>query len=263
MENGWIKLHRKTLKNPIVCKDAAHLAIWVYLLLNATHEDYPYLFEGRKVILHPGQLVTGRKKLAAELDLSESKVHRVLKDFEIEQQIEQQTKAHGRLITITNWHQYQMCEQQTEQQVNNNRTTSEQQLNTKQENKELKKVKNKPPIVPLTDNEKVNEAIKAFITHRKTIKSPMSDKAIQLFVNRLQNLAKDPDEQVLMIETAIERGWKTIYPLKEEDKPKPVDDGLGEMERMYYANGNRYTGPDFFARRNSADSDSRESARVG
>ena len=142
MENGWIKLHRKVLKNPIVCKDAAHLAIWVYLLLNATHEDYPYLFEGRKVVLHPGQLVTGRKKLAAELDLSESKVHRVLKDFEIEQQIEQQTKAHGRLITITNWHQYQMCEQQTEQQVNNNRTTSEQELNTKQEYKEHKNKRN-------------------------------------------------------------------------------------------------------------------------
>lgn len=139
--NGWVKLHRKMLRNPIVCKDAAHLAVWVYLLLNATHEDYPYLFEGKKVILQPGQLVTGRKKLAAELDLSESKVHRILKDFEIEQQIEQQTKAHGRLISITNWQQYQMCEQQTEQQVNNKRTTSEQQVNTKQEYKEHKKDK--------------------------------------------------------------------------------------------------------------------------
>ncbi len=259
MENGWIKLHRKTLKNPIVCKDAAHLAIWTYLLLMATHEEHATLFEGKKITLQPGQLVTGRKKIALEMDLSEAKVQRVLKDFEIEQQIEQQTKSHGRLITITNWNQYQLCEQQTERRVNNKRTTTEQQVNTKQEIKEVKNVKNKTPIVPFSDNEKVNEAIKAFREHRKTIKSPMTDNAVQIFAKRLRRLSTDPDEQVLMIETAIEHGWKTVYPLKEEDKPKQADDGMGEMERRYYANQSRYDGPDFFARRNNLDSLGRES----
>ena len=40
MSNGWIKLHRKTLDNPIVMKDTDHLAVWMWLLLNATHSDH-------------------------------------------------------------------------------------------------------------------------------------------------------------------------------------------------------------------------------
>lgn len=152
-ENGWIKLHRKMLKNPIVCKDADHLAIWVYLLMSATHEEYATLFEGKKILLQPGQLVTGRKKISSELCVSDSKVHRVLKDFENEQQIEQQTKTHGRLITITNWNQYQMCGHQAEQQVNSNRTASEQQVNTIQEYKEQKNERSNLSITNVIDCE--------------------------------------------------------------------------------------------------------------
>ena len=48
---GWIKIHRKILENPIVCKDADYLAVWFYLLLNATHKETPALFQGKKIIL--------------------------------------------------------------------------------------------------------------------------------------------------------------------------------------------------------------------
>ena len=40
MNNGYIKLHRKLLDNPVVMKSNDHLAVWMYLLLNATHQDY-------------------------------------------------------------------------------------------------------------------------------------------------------------------------------------------------------------------------------
>lgn len=53
-KNGWIKLYRSMLNNPIVMKDADHLAVWVYLLLNATHEEYKVLFKGKKVTLKLG-----------------------------------------------------------------------------------------------------------------------------------------------------------------------------------------------------------------
>lgn len=138
-KNGWIKLHRKTLDNPIIMKDAAHLAVWMYLLLNATHAEYPALFKGKKIMLQPGQLITGRKSIADKLVINESKVTRILDVFESEHQIEQQTCNKNRLISITNWDSYQTSEQQNEQQVNNNRTTSEQQVNT---NKNVKNIKN-------------------------------------------------------------------------------------------------------------------------
>ena len=135
---GWIKLHRKLLDNPVTMKDTDHLAVWIYLLLNASHNEHPALFKGEKIMLKPGQLITGRKSIALALHIDESKVERILKSLKSEQQIEQQTSSKNRLISITNWEFYQQSEQQIEQQVNNKRTTSEQQVNT---NKNIKNVK--------------------------------------------------------------------------------------------------------------------------
>ncbi|MCM8900573.1 DnaD domain protein [Caldicoprobacter algeriensis] len=137
---GWIKLHRKLLDNPVVCKDADYLAVWVYLLLNATHSNYKDMFKGKPIVLKPGQLITGRKAIASFLNISESKVQRILNAFEQAQQIEQQASNKNRLITILNWHLYQDGEQQNEQQVNStfgeksalfneNKSKSEQQMN--------------------------------------------------------------------------------------------------------------------------------------
>ena len=136
---GWIKLHRKLLDNPVTMKDTDHLAVWRYLLLNASHNEHPALFKGDKIMLKPGQLITGRKSIALALHIDESKVERILKSLKSEQQIEQQTSSKNRLISITNWEFYQQSEQQNEQQVNNKRTTSEQQVNT---NKNIKNDKN-------------------------------------------------------------------------------------------------------------------------
>jgi hypothetical protein len=50
-----------------------------------------------------------------------------------EQQIEQQGTTKFRVISILNWHEYQSGEQQIDQQMNNERTASEQQVNTPEE----------------------------------------------------------------------------------------------------------------------------------
>lgn len=142
MNNGYVKIHRKLLSNPIVMKDCEHLAVWMYLLLNATHQDRSVLFKGKKIIIGPGQLITGRKSISSELQISESKVQRILNFFENEHQIEQQTSNKNRVITLINWHKYQDNEHQTEQQLNNNRTTTEQQLNTNNNDKNVNNVRN-------------------------------------------------------------------------------------------------------------------------
>ena len=132
MNNGYIKLSRCTLDNPIVMKSPEHLTIWIYLLLNATHSNYDVMYEGQRKTLKSGQLITGRKLISKALKINESKVQRILKTFEIEQQIEQQTNPRCRLISILNWGKWQGSEQQTEQQLNNKRTL----------NKNVKKIKN-------------------------------------------------------------------------------------------------------------------------
>lgn len=130
MEKGWISLHRKILNNLIVTKDSDYFSVWVYLLLKATHTEYDEHFNGKIITLTPGQLVTGRKVISKQFNISESKVQRILKKLEIEQLIEQRTSPNQRLITVINYKDYQSSEQRFEQRLNNERTTTEQRLNT-------------------------------------------------------------------------------------------------------------------------------------
>lgn len=138
--SGWVKIHRSMLDNPVVMKDSDHCMLWMLLLLNATHKPHDTLFGGKRITLMPGQLITGRKKLARELRVNEHKIDRMLRAFKNEQQIEQQSKPYGSLITIKNWHKYQDNEQQNEQRMSNQRATNEQRVSTKQECKECKEV---------------------------------------------------------------------------------------------------------------------------
>jgi DNA-binding MarR family transcriptional regulator len=139
---GYLKLHRKLRENPVVMKDAEHLAVWIWLLTEAVFAPTKVTFHGEQIVLQPGQLTTGRNKIASDLKISASKVQRILKRFESEHQIEQRTDRQCRLITIVSWDEYQMSEQRNEHQMNNERTTSEQRVNTKEENKEYKNKRN-------------------------------------------------------------------------------------------------------------------------
>lgn len=122
-------------------KDGDHLAVWVYLLLKASRVVHDSIFDGKTVQLKPGQLIIGRRVISADTRIHESKVQRILKCFESEHLFKQQTCSKSRLISILKWKEYQISEQVSEQQMNNNRTTSEQQANTIQEVLELKEDK--------------------------------------------------------------------------------------------------------------------------
>jgi len=116
---GYIKLYRSMLENPLLTRDSDYMAIWVYLLLNATHVAITAMFKGEIITLKEGQLITGRKSISKALNINENKVQRVLKRLEIEQQTEQQTSNRKRLVTVVNFKPYQQSEQQSEQPVNN------------------------------------------------------------------------------------------------------------------------------------------------
>ena len=138
MNDGYVKLYRKTLDNPIIIKDNDYFRVWIQLLLMANHSNRKVIFGNQTIELKAGELITGREELAKKCNITSSKVERILKRLKIEQQIEQQTCSKGRLITIQNWKQYQITEQQSEQQVNNERTTSEQRANTNKNDKNVK-----------------------------------------------------------------------------------------------------------------------------
>lgn len=189
MNNGWIKLHRKTLDNPIVMKDTDHFAVWMWLLLNATHSDHDTIYEGERLTLKAGQFITGRKIISKELKINESKIQRILKTFEIEQQIEQQTNPRCRLISILRWSDYQLDEQQSEQQLNNKRT-----LNNK-----VKKINNNIYVQEfeklwLLVPKKVNKK-KSYQKYILAVKKKDHETIYTAFKNQVLNNWKETDAQ--------------------------------------------------------------------
>ena len=205
---GFIKLYRKLLENPIICKDGDYLAVWIYLLLNATHKEYPALFKGEKIILQPGQLITGRKSISVKLNISESKVQRILKTFENEQQIEQQPSNQNRLISIVNWQEYQSSEQQIEQQVNNERTTDEQRVNTNKNVKNDKNINNKEYQKKYSDGsfeiKCVTYLIKTIKEEMPNAKLPETDEKIDKWCDHIEKMIRiDKRDETDIWETLV------------------------------------------------------------
>jgi hypothetical protein len=184
----------------------------MYLLLNATHAEYPALFKGKKIMLQPGQLITGRKSIASTLDVNESKVRRILDSFENDQQIDRQRSNQNTLISLVNWEKYQLCDQQIDQPSTNERPTSDQPPTTNKKNKNVKNEKN--VINTYSDIPELNESILEFVKFRKGIKKPMTDKAVNLMLGKLNKMTSNVNEQIEIINQSIVNGWTGLYPLK-------------------------------------------------
>ena len=142
MSSGYIVLSREVIEHPLVCKDKDYLAVMMYLIRNAAYAEHLTVLSGKTIKLMPGQLVTGRQKMAEETGAQQHKIDRILKCYESAHLIEQQSNNHGRLITLLFWNSESKSEQQDEQQVSSNCAASEQQLSTTEiknkRNKELK-----------------------------------------------------------------------------------------------------------------------------
>ena len=139
--DGWIKIHRQIMENPLLMK-GDYLSTWVYILMSVNHAETNELLAGKVVKIKPGQGIFSTPKMSSVLDIHVSKLRRILKTFENEQQIEQRTTNQGTVITVLNWDKYQQREQPNEQRVNNDCTTSEQRVNNLPIIKECKEWKN-------------------------------------------------------------------------------------------------------------------------
>lgn len=240
---GWISLHRKILDNPIVCKDSDHLAVWIYLLLNATHTNYDAIFKGIRITLVPGQLITGRKSISTQIKVDEFKVQRILKTFENAQQIAQQTSSQNRLISILNWDTYQQGAQQNEQQVHNECTTDAQRVHTNNKDNKVNNDNNdnkkniglKKCIEDYTDNPTIIESIKGFIEMRKTIKKPLTDKALVMVFAKLDKLTKSETEKIEILNQSVMNCWQGVFPIrKDKNQRKPQQNKTPDFKEREY-----------------------------
>ena len=125
-QQGWVKIHRQLLNNPVSDKPD-YLSLWVHLLLMANHEPTTFIWNNKKQTLETGQLLTGLNKLSKKTGIKQGTVYRILKYLENEKQIEQQKTTKYTIISIVNWHKYQTSENQNEKQIENKLKTNRKQ----------------------------------------------------------------------------------------------------------------------------------------
>lgn len=62
--------------------------------------------------------------------------------------------------------------------------------------------------------EELQKVLRDFIDMRKTIKKPMTSKALELLIDKVRKMSNDELIQIAILNQSIERGWQTVYPLK-------------------------------------------------
>jgi len=157
MQDGWIKLYRKSL-NSRVFKNRDLWQLWTWCLMKATHKKtWVSVSTGRgetEVELQPGQFIFGRKQAAQELKAKPFSTYKRMLKLKKLGNLDIQSNTHFSIVTICNWDKYQAQEiekeQAKEQPRNNQGTTKEQPRNTNKNDKNEKNEKNNntPPKVP-------------------------------------------------------------------------------------------------------------------
>lgn len=150
MRQGWIKIYRDIIDNPI-WRDSTpeQCKILITLLSMASWKESSWDWLGEKKKLQPGQFVTSLKSIVnfAGKGISEQKIRTALIRFESYGFLTCKSTNKGRLITIVNWGKYQelddFCNNQNNRQVTSNQQATNKQLTVNQQanNKEGKKVR--------------------------------------------------------------------------------------------------------------------------
>ena len=114
----------------------------------------------------------------------------------------------------------------------------EKELEMLKDNKKERKPKKQPQsydeqITEYTENEELQNALKAFVQMRSFIKSPVTAHGLKLLLNKLAKISRNDAEKIAIVNNSIENNWKGFYGLKEESSyQKSV-----QPEKKYDQNG--------------------------
>ena len=127
-DRGWFPVFRKIFESDVWDNEAA-FRLWVFILGNVAHNESKVGAAYQCVTLQPGQMLTGRKKLAEKCGLTEMKVRSALKYLKITNRIRIETTNRFSVITVINWRTYRDVQLQNNQR---NIPDDNQQITNKQ-----------------------------------------------------------------------------------------------------------------------------------
>lgn len=88
-------------------------------------------------------------------------------------------------------------------------------------------------ITEYTENEELQNALKAFVQMRAFIKKPLTEYGLKLLLNKLSKIGKTDAEKIAIVNRSVEHNWQGFFEIKEESSyQKSV-----QPEKKYDQNG--------------------------
>lgn len=125
---GYVALHRKLMES-WVGEDPMALALWVRMLLEATHKPRRKAHKGTFYNLEKGQFLFGLGRWSEKTGIPREVIRKRMDLFQSDGMITRQKHPHTSIVTLVNWDSYQQDNTLTTQKEhpNNTQTTRKQQ----------------------------------------------------------------------------------------------------------------------------------------
>ena len=248
-EVKWIKIttdifdDEKILLIESLPDSYAIITVWFKLLCLAGKQNNSGVFM-------MGQIAYTDKMLATIFRMKESTVTMALRTFEDFNMIE----IVDGVITIPNWGKHQNLEQlearREYQREYHREYRQKQKLIAESDSKDLRKHlrnddvnsldkirkdkeedkkenKKRTPAVYYPTDDLLNQAFTDYVDMRKKIKSPMTERAIQLAMGNLEKLSGgDNDIAVQILEQSVMNSWKGLFALKDDKRSNNKAGGI-------------------------------------
>ena len=204
MSEGWIKLHREIMDNPVFRKPTVS-HYFSYCLLKANHEDKETIWNGKKMLIERGSFMTGRKQAAKDTGLSEQNIRTALTILELQGILQKSTtKSTNRFtyLTICNYDKYQGRESKGNHQTNHQSTSNQPQTRTNKNEKNN------------IYDEKFNKFWKAYPLRVGKLCAAKAFKKINPDTTLLELMIKKIEEKKLQDDWQNSKGQFIPYPAK-------------------------------------------------
>lgn len=251
--SGWIKLHR-SIRRWEWWSDVNTRLVFLELIMSANHK--PSRWKG--IEIGRGQLVTGRKKLAQNVGISERAIRTSLKRLQMTNEVAIETTSRYSIITVVNYDTYQdkpgQATSETTSETTSKRPASDQQVTTNKNDQELLKNEEedkKPPLPPLGETPKndpkpnptpisqakavqavfdsrsgpwlgiaATEALETWIKYRRELKRPLTATGVKTI---LKKYALDTSGFIGAVEHSISKGYQGLFDPDNRQRAGPRD----------------------------------------
>jgi len=229
---GVFQIDREIFDNSI-WQNPAEFRLFFYILGNAVWKDEGIKFGD--VSVKRGQYLRSYRNLREDLMYTEnnaikyyslSHIKKLADKLVNDGRIEKEETELGTLFTVVNYGKYQweqgFINDNQERRKNEERTEREQNENNKNKDNKDNKVNNIYSVLDnYTSDDNLRQALRDFLDMRKKIKKPMTERAFNMLLSKLGELATTDELKINLLDQSILHNWQTVYPLKkQQDIPK-------------------------------------------